>query len=81
MPDIDLEPGEYTERKPRGWRWKLPAGHADNALVPFVMFVVAIGFAIHFIANLPPGHSLAMVGFIAVMSFGAGAMFILWTRR
>lgn len=23
MPDFDLEPGEYTERKPKGWRWKL----------------------------------------------------------
>ena len=30
VPDLDLPPGDYRERKPKGWRWKLPWSHDDD---------------------------------------------------
>jgi len=45
VPDFDLDPGGYTERKPKGWRWKLPFDHDDDAKVPFVVAVVFAGAA------------------------------------
>lgn len=30
VPDLDLPPGDYRERKPNGWRWKLPWSRDDD---------------------------------------------------
>ena len=28
--EVLLPPGDYRERKPKGWRWKLPWSHDDD---------------------------------------------------
>ena len=81
MPDLDLDPGSYKERKPKGWRWKLPWSHDDDVKLPMVMFFVAVGFAGYFFLNMDPSYSRWIVGAIALFSACAGGMFILWTRR
>ena len=43
MPDIDLLPGDYRERKPKGWRWKLPWSHDDDVKMPFIVAIVFAG--------------------------------------
>lgn len=77
MPEIDLGPGEYQERKPKGWRWKLPWAHPVAARTPFVGMLVALGFVAFFILNLPAEYDRAIVGAVALFAVIAGAMFIL----
>lgn len=43
MPDLDLDPGEYHERKPKGWRWKLPWSHPEDNKLPAVTLVAVLG--------------------------------------
>ena len=43
MPHIDLEPGDYSERKPKGWRWRLPWSHKDDPKLPLVMALLLLG--------------------------------------
>lgn len=81
MPHIDLEPGDYDERKPKGWRWRLPWSHPQDTKLPMVMFFIALGFVVYFFANLPTGTSFGVSAGIAVFAFGAGAQFILWLGR
>lgn len=81
MPQIELEPGDYRERKPKGWRWKLPWSHNDDAKLPFVLFLIGVGIVGYVLANLPAGTSFTVVAFTAGMAFCAGGAFILWSRR
>jgi hypothetical protein len=81
LPELDLPPGDYRERKPRGWRWKLHPDHDDDNWTPLVMFFVAVGAVAFILLNLPPGTSMPIVGAAAMFGAGAGAMFMLWTRR
>lgn len=80
MPDLDLDPGSYTERKPKGWRWRLPWSHPEDTKLPMVMFFVAVGFLVYFFANLPEGTAFGVCIGIAVFAAGAGGMLVLWLR-
>lgn len=77
MPEIDLEPGNYSERKPKGWRWTLPWSHPVSARTPFVGMLVAFGFVAYALVAAPEGHDLRILGGIAMFAFFAGCMFIL----
>lgn len=81
MPDLELKPGEYTERKPKGWRWRLQTGHTESPWPALIQFVVASGFVVYFLTNLPAGTSFWVVAGTALFAFFAGAMLMLWTRR
>lgn len=80
MKQIDLEPGEYQERKPKGWRWRLPWGHPDDNKLPLVMFFVAAGFLVWFFLGRDQMPSDIMFGVAAVFGIGAGGMFQLFMR-
>lgn len=80
MPNLDLDPGNYRERKPRGWRWRLPWSHPDDTKLPMAMFFVALAFLAYFFLNLPPGTSAGVCVGIAVFAAGAGGMLVLWLR-
>lgn len=81
MPNIDLEPGEYTDRKPKGWRWRLPWSHPQDTKLPMVLFFVCAGFVAFFFINLPPGTSWEVSAGIAVFAAAAGGQFMLWLGR
>jgi len=80
MPELDLDPGSYRERKPKGWRWRLPWSHPEDTKLPMVMFFVAVGFLIYFFVNLPAGTSFGVCAGIATFAAGAGGMLVLWLR-
>lgn len=80
MPNLDLDPGEYTERKPRGWRWKLPWSHPEDTKLPMVGFFVAVAFLTYFFINLPSGTDGGVVAGVTTFAAVAGAMLILWLR-
>ena len=80
LPELDLPPGDYRERKPKGWRWKLPIGHEDDVKLPFAMFFAVGGFLVYLVLSLDP-ELQPIVGGAAVGGFGVGTMFMLWTRR
>ena len=44
MPDLEIDPGDYRERKPKGWRWRLPWSHPVSARTPFVGMLLMLGF-------------------------------------
>lgn len=80
MQNLDLDPGSYKERKPRGWRWRLPLAHDDDARLPFIMFVLLVGFVVYLMlrADAEP-FRLYIAGGLA-FGIPIGAMFILWMR-
>jgi hypothetical protein len=82
LPELDLEPGDYRERKPKGWRWKLPWSHDDDVKLPLVYFVGLTCAGIYVFTRVHEftDHtwSYAAGGMIG---FGLGAMLILLTRR
>lgn len=80
MPDLDLDPGSYTERKPKGWRWRLPWAHPEDSKLHLVLFLLALGFLAYFFLNLPSGTSLGVCVGIAVFAAAAGAQLMLWLR-
>lgn len=80
MPDLDLDPGSYTERKPRGWRWRLPLAHDDGTRLPFFMFVLMIGFVLYVLLRPDAEPFRWIFGGGLAFGFGIGCMFILWTR-
>jgi hypothetical protein len=80
VPEIELDPGDYRERKPKGWRWRLPWSHPEDNKLHLVVFLVCLGFALYFFANLPEGTSLGVVIGVAVFSALAGMQLILWLR-
>lgn len=80
MPDLDLDPGSYTERKPKGWRWRLPWSHPEDTKLPMVMFFVAVGFLVWIF--LGRGEASKEALFIGTLVFAAGdsGMLVLWLR-
>jgi hypothetical protein len=80
LPNLELDPGDYRERKPKGWRWKLPWSHAEDTKLPMVMFFVAGSFGSFFFLNMGDAPSRTVVGAIALFSAVAGGMLILWLR-
>lgn len=81
MPDIDLEPSDYAERKPRGWRWKLPWSHPQDTKLPMVVFFVCFGALAYFFVSLPDGTDWRVCIGIAVFAAAAGGQFVLWLGR
>ena len=80
MPDIDLLPGDYRERKPKGWRWKLPWSHAEDTKLPMVGFFVCLGWLVWVYvmrADMPPDLLLAIAAFWGA---GLGGCMVLWLR-
>lgn len=81
MRNIDLEPGDYTERKPKGWRWRLPWSHPQDTKLPMVLFFICAGFVVFFFLNLPDGDSWKVAVGIATFAALAGGQFMLWLGR
>lgn len=80
MPDLDLPPGDYRERKPKGWRWKLPWASPEGAKLPFVMFGLMAGFVVYFVVNRSSGTPFGEIAGASLFAFVAGGMFAMWTR-
>lgn len=76
MPHIDLEPGDYSERKPKGWRWRLPWSHKHDLKLPLVMLVLTLGFVAYFFIYMPD-EMRPIAGGVALFAFLAGA-FAMW---
>jgi hypothetical protein len=79
MQKIDLEPGDYTERKPKGWRWRLPWHHPEDTKLPMVGFFVMAAFGVYFFLNVPAVAFNLSIGLVTV-AFFAGACMVLWLR-
>lgn len=80
MPDLDLEPGAYRERKPKGWRWRLAWSHPEDNKLPLVMFFGALAGLGYFLINLPSGTSFGVCVGIATAAFCAGNLLQLVLR-
>lgn len=77
MPDLEIDPGDYRERKPKGWRWRLPWSHPVSARTPFVGMLLMLGFVAYAFINAPHGVHLGYLSGVAVCALLAGALFIL----
>lgn len=80
MPELDLEPGDYRERKPRGWRWRLPWSHPDDAKMQFGMLLACAGALAFVFLTRADGSRETLFGVTAVFAFVAGIMFTLVFR-
>lgn len=81
MPEIDLEPGNYSERKPKGWRWTLPWSHPVSARTPFVGMLVAFGFLAYFFSRASEiTDPVTAIGVGIVFGFPAGGFFFMAFR-
>lgn len=80
MPDFDLGPGDYRERHPKGWRWKLPWSHPEDTKLPMVGFFVMAGFALYFFDHRAEADATSLCLGIGTVAFGAGACMVLWLR-
>lgn len=80
MPELDLPPGDYRERKPKGWRWKLPWSHAEDTKLPMVGFFVCLGFIVMFYLRRDEASvDMVMLG-SGIFAFFAGGCMVLWLR-
>lgn len=77
---LDLDPGDYRERKPKGWRWKLPWSHDDDVKLPMVLFFVAAGILLAIFWHRDELTSGTLFGVSAMFAFVGGIMFMLWRR-
>ena len=80
MPELDLPPGDYRERKPKGWRWKLPWSHDDDVKLPMVMFFVVAAILVATFIYRDELTSGTLFGVSAMFAFAGGIMFMLWKR-
>jgi len=81
MPEMDLDPGDYRERKPKGWRWRLPWSHPQDTKLPMVGFFVMAGFLAYIGLNLAKAEPPLLYGGTALFAFLAGGCFVLWLGR
>ena len=81
MPDIDLEPGDYQERKPKGWRWRLPWRHPQDTKTPMVLFFVCLGGLGWLFSVRHEVTTETLFMGVALAGFCAGGQFILWLGR
>jgi hypothetical protein len=80
LPELDLPPGDYRERKPKGWRWRLPWSHPEDTKLPMVGFFVCVGFiAMFYIRRSEASVDMAMLG-TGLFAFFAGGCMVLWLR-
>lgn len=78
---IDLEPKDYSERKPKGWRWRLPWSHPEDVKLPMVMFFLLVGFLVLLIVRRDEVvDPLWLILGTTAFAFPAGAMMVLWLR-
>ena len=80
MPDIDLEPGDYTERKPKGWRWKMPWSHPEDTKLPMVGFFVMVAAIAFMFINRSFISTDTLFGGAAMAGAVAGGCLVLWLR-
>lgn len=80
MKQVDLGPGEYQERKPRGWRWRLPWSHPEDAKLQAVYMVLALGALGLIFLNRDELSSALLFGGAAVSGAIAGIAFALAFR-
>jgi len=80
VPELDLPPGDYRERKPKGWRWKLPWSHDDDVKLPMVMFFVVAAILVATFIYRDELTSGTLFGVSAMFAFAGGIMFMLWKR-
>lgn len=80
MPNLDLDPGEYTERKPRGWRWKLPWSHAEDTKLPMVGFFVCLGWLVWVFTQRDTLDPVWLFGGATLWAWGLGGCMVLWLR-
>lgn len=80
MPQIDLDPGSYRERKPKGWRWRLPLSHPEDAKMQALYMVIAlVGLGLLFLYRNELS-SETLFGAAALCGVAAGIMFALAFR-
>lgn len=80
MPDIDLEPGDYTERKPKGWRWKLPWSHPEDTKLPMIGFFVCLAWLVWVFLNRDAAPSEWVFVGTVIWAWGLGGCMVLWLR-
>jgi hypothetical protein len=80
LKQVDLGPCEYEERKPKGWRWKLPWSHPDDAKMQALYMVLAMGGLVYIFINRDAVSSGILFGITAVAAAVAGIMFALAFR-
>lgn len=80
MPELDLPPGDYRERKPKGWRWKLPWSHDDDVKLPMVMFFLMAAILGAIFVCREALTSGTLFGVSAMFGAVAGGMLMLWLR-
>lgn len=78
MPDLDLPPGDYRERKPKGWRWKLPWASPEGAKLPAALCAVESVFVVYLVTRAP-GLEVYLLGG-AALGAGIGATLMLALR-
>lgn len=77
MPDLEIDPGDYRERKPKGWRWRLPWSHPVSARTPLAMLcVMLLGLGYIYLNRVSVSADLLFAA-TAFAAFIAGGMFIL----
>lgn len=80
MPDFDLDPGDYRDRKPKGWRWRLPWSHTEDVKLPMVMFFVLVGAFVYLLFRAENEDQVWLMLGSAAFALPAGAMMVLWLR-
>lgn len=80
MPDLDLEPGDYRERKPKGWRWRLPWSHPEDTKLPLVMLALLIAALAYVFIHRDDVDALWLFVGTVVFAAPAGGMLVLWLR-
>jgi len=79
-PQIDFEPGDYRERKPKGWRWRLPWSHADDVKLPMVMFFICASALVAVFVYRDGVSPTSLFSGTLAFGFSAGNMLQLWLR-
>lgn len=58
----------------------MPWSHADDNKLPFVMFLIMLGFLAFFFVTLPPTVPLGIAFGIAMFAACAGGLLVVWLR-
>lgn len=80
MPELDLDPGAYRERKPKGWRWRLPWSHPEDIKLPMVMFFLLAGALGYLLYKTTGADQVWLILGTTAFALPAGVMLALWLR-
>lgn len=75
MPELDLDPGSYRERKPKGWRWRLPWSHPEDSKLHLAVLVLVLCALFWVFANRLELTPELLFGGAAALGAVAGIMF------